>query len=251
MTQSLYGLQGKLQQPEYKPLSEQQIRERAENQYKNIYDEQVLGAKHEYEVGELGYEKQLAQIGISHDSQISQVKEQTKHAVSDADRHSLSRGMQRSSYNVATLSNINLAGNHAQAAIGESRARAEGDVAAERTLKAQQLAQTLKQAKVSYETSVSAYADTLRDKEAQRALDASRYQNELLMAMYEYENAATQQQQQQARWEAEFNEQVRQFNESQQLKAAQSQKTSSSKKSSGSTKKTTSFLDAAIKGLSK
>lgn len=237
MAQALNELASKLQGLDYKPLSEEEILMQSQNQYKNLYDQQVLGAQQAYDTGEQAYGKQLDQVALSHDRQIEQVKEQTKYATSTADRNALTRGMQRSSYNLATLSNIQLAGDKAQVSIGEARTRAEFDIAEQRTLKAQQLAQTLQQARNAYETNVLTYADKLRDREAQRMTDATRYQNEIAMALYDYQNRAEQQQQQYNQWLMEFNENVRQFETNYQLKVDQMNapaKKSTSKSSSKS-----------------
>lgn len=243
MAQTLNELSSKLQNNAYKPLSEDEILSQAQNQYKNQYDQQVLNAQQAYDTVEQAYGKQLDQVALSHDRQIEQVKEQTKNSTSEADRNSLMRGMQRSSYNLATLSNIQLAGNKAQVSIGEARTRAESDIAEQRTLKAQQLAQTLQQARNAYDTNILTYADTLRDREYQRMVDATRYQNEITMALYDYQSKADQQQQQYDRWLMEFNESVRQFDANYQLKVdqmnASAQKSSSKSSSKSSTSKTT------------
>lgn len=243
MAQTLNELSSKLQNNAYKPLSEDEILSQAQNQYKNQYDQQVLNAQQAYDTVEQAYGKQLDQVALSHDRQIEQVKEQTKNSTSEADRNSLMRGMQRSSYNLATLSNIQLAGNKAQVSIGEARTRAESDIAEQRTLKAQQLAQTLQQARNAYDTNILTYADTLRDREYQRMVDATRYQNEITMALYDYQSKADQQQQQYDRWLMEFNESVRQFDANYQLKVdqmnASAQKSTSKSSSKSSTSKTT------------
>jgi len=190
MAQALSDLSGALKSAEYMPLNENEILQRAQNQYKNLYESQVLGARQAYEAGELGYEKQLQQLGLNYDRQISQIKEQTKQTASEADRNSLMRGMQRSSYNLATLSNIHLSGDRAQTSAGEARAMAEGNIAAERTLMARQLAEQLAGASTAYQTNVLSYADQLRDKEAQKALEANKYYNQLAMSLYEYQSQA-------------------------------------------------------------
>jgi hypothetical protein len=178
----------------------------------------------------------MQQLGTSYDRQIAQIQEQTKQTVSEADRRAPTRGMQRSSYNHATLSNIHLSGDRAQASAGEARVVGEANVAAERTLKAQQLAEQLAGAQNAYQTNVLSYADQLRDKEAQRAFEANRYANELAMALYEYQSKAEQQQREYDRWMMEFNENVRQFEASQALKTEQMSQ-AASKGSSGSSKK--------------
>lgn len=254
MAQTLSDLSKKLQSANYMPLNEEEIMRQSQNQYKNMYDQQVLGAQQAYETGEQAYDRQMRQVALNHDRQVEQVKEQTKHSVSAADRNSLTRGMQRSSYNLATLSNIQLAGDRAQVSIGEARARSEEDIAAQRTLKEQQLAQTLQQARAAYDTNVLAYADQLRDREYQRITDAARYQNELAMAMYEYQSKAEQQQRDYDRWLMEFNEGVRQFEASYQLKvdqmnASSAKNSSSSSGKSGNSKNSGSEANAAALGM--
>lgn len=237
MVQALSDLSSALKSAEYTPLSDSEILQRAENQYKNLYEQQVLGAKQVYDAGELGYEKQIQQLGVSYGRQIAQIQEQTKQTASEADRNALTRGMQRSSYNLATLSNIHLSGDKAQTSAGETRAMAEANIAAERTLKAQQLAEQLASAQTAYQTNILSYADQLRDKEAQKALEANKYYNDLTIAMYEYQSQADQKQREYDQWLMEFNENVRQFEASQALKIEQMNATATKSSSGSSSKK--------------
>src|SRR5699024_1518422 len=109
-----------------------------------------------------------------------------RQSAAEADRHALSRGMQRSSYNAQTLSNIRLAGDRAQGEIAQAQTDAENAIARERALATGQLAQTLAQMRENYASDVAAYADTMREREYERARSSLEYANELTQALYEY-----------------------------------------------------------------
>ncbi|GHU83803.1 hypothetical protein FACS1894196_4240 [Clostridia bacterium] len=233
-----------LQGPGYTPMSEEEMLRQAQARYQNAYDQKALGARQAHEVGELAYGQQMAQVAASYDGQAARMGAQTARAVSDADRRALGRGMQRSSYNLATLANAQRAGDEAMDTLGAARAQAEGNISAERTLRAAQLAQALAAARQEYDTNVGAYTDTLRAQDYARQTEAARYQNELTMALYEYARQQAQQQNQQAQWQeqqqtqqaqwlAEFTEGVREFD------ATLSAKLAGSKTSGGSGKTTT------------
>jgi len=81
----------------------------------------------------------------------------------------------------------------------------------------------------------------LRDKEAQKSLEANKYYNQLAMSLYEYQSKADQQQNESDRWLMEYNESVRQFEASQALKIEQMNQTAK-KSSSSSSKKTTETI---------
>lgn len=211
MAYTLDTLASTLKSAEYAPMTEEEILRQAQAQYGAAYENQVLGAQQAYGAGELAYDRQLAQLAGAYRQQAEQAREQAKRSVSETDRSALAKGMQRSSYNLATLASLRLAGDRAVGAIGEKQVQAQSDIAAERALKAQQLAQTLEAARREYDLNVMAYADKLREREYQRRVDTARYQNELAMAIFAYENQLAQQQSEYDRWLTEFNESVRRY----------------------------------------
>ena len=231
-------------------MSEDEILRQAKSQYQSAYENQVLGANQAHELAELGYSRQMEQLGQSYARQTEQAKGQTTLALSETDRHALSRGMQRSSYNMATLSNVRLAGDKALGDIAQAQTRDEGDIAQQRSLGTKQLGEDLAQALRDYDTNVMTYADMLRDREYQRATEAARYQNELAMAMYEYSNQLQQQQMAQQQWLAEFNESVRQYEQNRADKQVASSSSSGSKSSGSNTSSLTGSSGLSLSAAS-
>ncbi len=196
----------------YTQLSEDAIVRQAQSQADAAYGTRKQAAQDAYESGELAFDRQLSDMDDSYGRQMEQAKAQADQTVSAVDRSALSRGMQRSSYNLATLSNARLAGDETLRGIGEARTRAEGGIASERALKAQQFARELQQAQIEYENNILLNADKLREREYQRAFDATVAQNELMMELAKYKSQLAAQQAEQRRWQIEFDEGVRRYN---------------------------------------
>lgn len=190
MAISLSQLQAQLQQPTYTAMTEEEMRTQAQNKYNAIYQQNRLSAQQAYETSDLALEQQLGELIKSYGNQATAAQKATRQSLSGADRYSLSRGMQRSSYNNATLANINLEGDRTLNAIAQNLTDSTNDVNARRALLSQQLAQQLAGYDTQYESDVQAYIDTLRQQEYERQQAAMQYQNELMMQLYEYGQAA-------------------------------------------------------------
>ncbi len=134
MTKALEQLIGEMEkQKPYQPLSGEAIRTQAENRYQSVYDQKRLDARQAYETGDAALARELSGLQKTYDEQRRAAAVQTKDAYSQADRHALSRGMQRSSYNEANLTGIRLAGDAAQHAIDEDQAQQEKNIGEKRT----------------------------------------------------------------------------------------------------------------------
>ena len=105
----------------YQPLTEEEIQDQAVKRYQSMYDQKRLTAQQNYEADDAALARELSGLQKSYDAQRASSAAQTRDAYSQADRHALSRGMQRSSYNESTLANIDLAGNAAMQSINQAQ----------------------------------------------------------------------------------------------------------------------------------
>lgn len=186
MAMSLSELQKALKQPTYTPLTEEQMQAQAQTRFASQYDAQRMAARQGYETTDLALQQQRAGLETGYARQAEQAQKQIMQALSSADKYSLQRGMQRSSYNAANLTNINDQGNRALNDIAAALTQSQGNIDAQRTQLAQQLAQALAQYDTSQANDTQAYIDTLRQQEYERGQAADQYANQLLMALYEY-----------------------------------------------------------------
>jgi len=206
MTSTLESLISQLgsEQP-YRALSEDQIRTQAKNRYQSVYDQKRLDAKQSYESSDTALARELSGLQKTYDSQRTSTAMQTRDSYSQTDRHALSRGMQRSSYNEANLTNVRLSGDAAQREIDREQAEHEAQIGEKRTQLSTQLAQTLKQLNADQQKDELAYADELTQREYQRAADSRKDYRQLAVQLYEYRHQLEQEEAEQARWQAEFN----------------------------------------------
>lgn len=206
MASTLENLIAQLQGNEtYKPLTEEEIRKQASQRYQSVYDQKRLSAQQTYENDDAALARELSGLQKSYDQQRASSAAQTKVTYSQADRHALSRGMQRSSYNEGTLANIGLAGDAALRAIDQEQTDREAEIGEKRTLLSTQLSQTLKQLDADQHSDVMAYVDQLTDREYNRSVNSQNTANQLAMQLYEYQHQLEQEAAEQARWQAEFN----------------------------------------------
>ncbi|MDR0928231.1 MAG: perilipin family protein [Oscillospiraceae bacterium] len=241
MAQTLDQLAARLKAPAYTPPTEEELLRQARAQYEASYAQERLGAQQAYEDTDLAYQQQQARLADNYAREARQAKAQTAITLSETERQALSRGMQRSSYNAATLGNLRLSGDQALGDIARAQTQADSDIAERRALEAKQLAEQLRTAQYAYEQNVQAYSSTLRQQAYDRAQEAQRYQNELQMALYEYNAAQQQAQQKYDQWAAEFQEELRRYNE----------KTSGSSGSKRSTKSSVTSTPQAVQAPAK
>ena len=185
MPTTIEELQQKLNANTYTPKTDEQIQAEAQNQYKGVYEQNRLNAQQNYDTTAQALKNQLATLGTAYERQAKQAQENTALSISAADRRSLGRGMQRSSYNAATLANLQALGDETLAGIEADRTAAEAAIAAQQTLAAQQLQQQLAQLDSSYASDVQAAIDALRNQDYERQTEADKYANALFMQMFE------------------------------------------------------------------
>lgn len=195
----------------YTPKSEQDLLDRAKNEYQSYYDQLRQAAQQQQERNDLSLSQQKDALQATYDKQREQMQKEYNKAYSQTDRQILSRGMQRSSYGAQTLANLSAEGAKAQGDISDAQTKAANDIAAQRAQLEQQLAGTLAGYDTSQAADVLKRYQELQDKEYDRQQSANSTQNEILAKIYEY----TRQQEQDAlakeQWEKQFAESKRQF----------------------------------------
>lgn len=171
----------------YTPKTDEQMREEANQQYASSYNQKKLSAQQTYDQTDLALTNQLASLGQSYEKQREAAQKATRASQSSLDRYSLQRGMQRSSFNAASQANILSEGEKNIADIGQAETNARQSLESQRTQLASQLAAQLGQYDVDYANDVQAYFNQLKQQDETARTEADKYRNQLLMALYEYE----------------------------------------------------------------
>lgn len=186
MAQTVDELRQELAMNEYTPRTDEQLQSAAEAKFGSVYGQQRLSAQQAYDTADLALSNQLNSLNLSYNKQREQAQEATRRSVSSMDRYSLQRGMQRSSYNAATLANIMKEGNDNLTDIGLQEAAARNNIESQRTQLAQQLGQQLAQYDTDYVKDLQAYIEEMRQQDYERQNAQDQYLNQLRMALYEY-----------------------------------------------------------------
>lgn len=188
----------------YTPLTQQQMQQQANNRYSGVYDQKRLSAQQQYDTADQALAQQLAGLDATYDKQREQSRQNYESAYRMADRQALGRGMQRSSYNNATLANINLKGNEAQQAINDTQAAQAKNIGEQRKLLSQQLSDTLAGLDAAQQSDMLAYLDELEAREYDRITADVANRNNLAMQLYQYQFQKEQADQDQRNWEQTF-----------------------------------------------
>lgn len=191
-------------QNDYTPLTREELERRAQTRYQTEYDDRRLGAQQTYQQSDAALLRELAGLQAAYDAQRAQSAAGYAQTYREADRHALSRGMQRSSYLGATLAGIGLAGQQAQQDISQQQTQAEGELQDKRTLLGRQLSQTLESLDRGQRSDTLRYLDELEAREYDRLTAHTAEQNRLALQLYEYQHQLEQEAAEQARWQAEF-----------------------------------------------
>lgn len=191
----------------YTPLTADQIRQQAATRYEGMYGQKKLSAQQQYDLSDQALAQQLAGLDDQYKKQLEQSAKNYEDAYRTADRQSLGRGMQRSSYNSATLANINLKGAEAQQAIRDTQAAQAKNIGEQRALLKNQLGDTLANLDAAQQSDMLAYIDELEAREYDRLRDDTAMQNEIAMNLYQYQFQKEQADQEQANWLKTFNAQ--------------------------------------------
>lgn len=243
----------------YTPKTADEIRSQAEGEYKSYYDQLRLAAQQSQARQDLALQQQREGLQATYDKQREASRKEYEQAYSQADRQQLSRGMQRSSYTAQVLANLTQQGAEAQQDLWDAQGTAEGNVDAQRTQLAAQLAEQLSQYSASEAADVLARIKELEDQEYERGQTSEQYKNSLSAQIYQFMYQAEQDKIAQDQWQKEFDENVRQWNAQyggtgSSGSSGSSSGSGSSGSSSSSTKSASSSLyntDALLNALNK
>lgn len=178
----------------YTKRSDDELRKLAEQQYQSYYDQLRTAARQKQERESLALENQRSGIQTAYQKQRDESDRSYRQAYSQADRETLRRGMQRSSYAAQRLANVEQEGIRASQNIWDQQRAAEGNLDA-------QIAQISGQ-----------LADTLAGYDANQAADVLKRYNELQDEEYNRAREAEQYAESIRQWQTQFDESVRQFN---------------------------------------
>lgn len=170
----------------YTPRTDEQLRTEAENRYNSVYNQRRQTAQQNYAARDLAYQQQLAQLQDTLANNQQGLMRNVQDSIASADRYTVTRGMQRSSYGAANRANIQNRGNQNLTALLRQYATDANGIANNRTLLAQQLADTLAQYDTDYQNDVLAYIDEQRQIDYDRRVAAEQYSNQLQTQLFEY-----------------------------------------------------------------
>ena len=196
----------------YVPKTADQIRQQAQGEYQSYYDQLRLAAQQAQARNDLALQQQREGLQRTYDKQREASQKEYENAYSRADRQQLSRGMQRSSYTAQVLANLTKEGAEAQQELWDAQGAAEGNIDAQRTQLAAQLADQLSQYSASEAADVLARIKQLEDQEYDRVRENDQYKNSLSAQIYQFLYQGEQDKIAQERWQKEFDENVRQWN---------------------------------------
>lgn len=196
----------------YVPKTADQIRQQAQGEYQSYYDQLRLAAQQAQARNDLALQQQREGLQRTYDKQREASQKEYKNAYSRADRQQLSRGMQRSSYTAQVLANLTQEGAEAQQELWDAQGAAEGNIDAQRTQLAAQLADQLSQYSASEAADVLARIKELEDQEYARGRENDQYKNSLSAQIYQFLYQGEQDKIAQDQWQKEFDENVRQWN---------------------------------------
>ena len=196
----------------YVPKTADQIRQQAQGEYQSYYDQLRLAAQQAQARNDLALQQQREGLQRTYDKQREASQKEYENAYSRADRQQLSRGMQRSSYTAQVLANLTKEGAEAQQELWDAQGAAEGNIDAQRTQLAAQLADQLSQYSASEAADVLARIKQLEDQEYDRGRENDQYKNSLSAQIYQFLYQGEQDKIAQEQWQKEFDENVRQWN---------------------------------------
>lgn len=174
-----------LRDSSYTPRTDDELRQQAQALYQNQYDAARLTAQQNYDTTAAALQNQLDQLDTSYARQTEAQQEANRQSLSNQDRYSLGRGMQRSSYNNATIGNLQVAGDKALNQIQQNRTAQESSIASQQALAKQQLQQNLAAADTQYQNNVIARILEMQDQDWQRQQQMDAQRNQLQMQLYQ------------------------------------------------------------------
>lgn len=184
----------------------------AELEYGSYYDQMRRAATQQQEQNDLRLAQQRDALQASYDRQRDNTAQQYRQAYSQADQQLLARGMGRSSYGLATLSNVALQGAQAQGEIDRQQTEAEREIEDQRTQLYQQLQQTLSGYEAEQARDILKRVGELEQQDYERDAKAAERQTSIAQQLYTNLYEAQRNTVADAQWLAQQNEAIRQFN---------------------------------------
>ena len=209
-SKTLEELIASMQKQSYTPLTQEQMQTQSSNRYSGVYDQKRLSANQAYQTSDQALAQQLADLQSGYAKQREEAIEGYRQVRADADRQSLKRGMQRSSYNNAVLANIDIKGQEALQDIADEQAGKEKAIGDQRTLNAQQLATQLASYDAQQKADELAYMDQLEAREYDRLFNSQNAQNALALDIHNAQFNKEQADQTQQNWQTQFDYQKEQ-----------------------------------------
>lgn len=179
-------LQAALKDPSYTARTDEQLQSEAQNRYTSTYNQKKLAAQQNYDTSDLAYQQQLKTLQDTLASNQQALAKNTMDSIASADRYTVTRGMQRSSYGAANRASIQNKGNESLAALLKQYSTDAGGIEHNRTLLARQLADTLARYDIDYLNDVQAYIDEQKQIDYERQAAATEAANALQMQLFEY-----------------------------------------------------------------
>ena len=179
-------LQAALKDPSYTARTDEQLQSEAQNRYTSTYNQKKLAAQQNYDTTDLAYQQQMKTLQDTLASNQQALAKNTMDSIASADRYTVTRGMQRSSYGAANRASIQNKGNESLAALLKQYSTDAGGIENNRTLLARQLADTLAQYDIDYLNDVQAYIDEQKQIDYERQAAATEAANALQMQLFEY-----------------------------------------------------------------
>lgn len=181
---TLAELEASLYREPYTPRTEEQLRKEAEGRYQTQYNQQRQTAQQTYAAKDLALDQELSKLGDALAVGQETIARDTANSIASAGRYQLTRGMQRSSYGAANNANLAAKGQQNILALQKQYETDVAGVASQKTLLAQQLAETLAQYDIDYLNDVQSYIDEQKQVDYDRAVASQQYANEMNLELY-------------------------------------------------------------------
>ena len=213
----------------YTAKTAEEIQGQAATEYQSYYDQLKLAAQQQTASQDLLYQQQKSGLGTTYGTQVTASQKEYANTYSQAARETLSRGMQRSTYNNQTLANVNTKAAEAKQTIYNAQAAAESNIEAQRTSLASQLAAQIMQYDASQAADIQKRIAEIGTEEYQKTQDdiantLNQAQLDEQTRQFDADQAsqAAQDQIENALAQAQLDEEARQFNVTQSNKKSSS-----------------------------
>lgn len=198
----------------YKKKTDEELKQMAQQEFDAYYDTQRLGAQQQFERNDLALQQQKAALDYAFQKQQEAAEKEYNKVYSQADRQLLSRGMQRSSYGAQTLANIRQQQADVYMDLENQLAAKGNDIEAQRVQLGEQYAAQANQFDAAQAADELNRLRELQDQEYERGVAADKAQNDFNMQLYAAINQAERDAIEDDRWEREFAEDKRRYEES-------------------------------------